>query len=186
MRWLRWFRHYAISRQVAGSIPYGVTDLILPAALWIWDRLSLSDKFVPAVSPGWAGGQGGWCVMVTTLSPSCVDSLEILGSLLPAAQRPYPGLKSDRFTFSCTRLHVLPELFATFSGVPHRHTEFQCGSLQLPEMKKSRTIVATSDPWRRAYFIHLFFLPLTSNLHYLSPSRRVPTSCLQSDRQRAC
>ena len=57
--------HWATSRKVAGSIPFGVD--------------SASNKWVQRIFPG-GGGKGGRCVGLTTLSPLCADCLEILGA----------------------------------------------------------------------------------------------------------
>jgi hypothetical protein len=40
IRWRGWFRHCATTRKVVGSVPDGITgiliEIILPAALWPW------------------------------------------------------------------------------------------------------------------------------------------------------
>jgi hypothetical protein len=51
-----------------------IIDLILPAALRPLGQLTIKHKYVPGIFPG---GKGGWCVELTTLSPSCAECLEI-------------------------------------------------------------------------------------------------------------
>jgi len=47
----------AATLKFAGSIPDGVIDINLPAALRPWDRLSLYQKWVPGVSHRCEGGR---------------------------------------------------------------------------------------------------------------------------------
>ena len=72
-RWRSWLRHYATNRQVAGSIPYGVTGIFQ------WHNPSGRTMALGSTQPltemstrciYW-GGKGGWCVRLTTLPPSC-------------------------------------------------------------------------------------------------------------------
>jgi len=42
--WRIWLRLYSTNRKVAGCIPDGVINIILPATQWPWDRLSLEQK----------------------------------------------------------------------------------------------------------------------------------------------
>ena len=42
-RWRNWLKHCATSRKVVGSIPYGIIDIILPAAVCPWSTQPLIE-----------------------------------------------------------------------------------------------------------------------------------------------
>jgi len=66
-------------------------DIILPAALWPWDR----QKRVPGIFPG---GKGSQCIELTTLPPSCADCFEIWEPQPPGTLRASPDLWWNCFT----------------------------------------------------------------------------------------
>jgi hypothetical protein len=52
------------------------TDIILLAALWPWDQLSLKQKWVPGIFPVGVG-KGSRLVELTNLWPKCADCFEV-------------------------------------------------------------------------------------------------------------
>jgi len=63
-------------------------DTILPAALGGVDSASNRNEY----QEYFLGDEGGQCVRLTTLPPSCDDCLEIWEPLPPAKLRACPGL----------------------------------------------------------------------------------------------
>jgi hypothetical protein len=91
MNWRSWLRHCAKSRKVAGSIPDCVTG-IFHCGTEV-DSVSNRHEYQKYI----LGDKGGRCVGVTTLPPSCVDCLEILGA--SSSWNPQ-GLSRDCITFT--------------------------------------------------------------------------------------
>jgi hypothetical protein len=99
-RWRSWLRHCATSRKVAGSIPYGVNGILH------WHNPSSPTMALELTEPLnrnkyqeyflWC--EGGRCVGLKTLPPSCADCLEIWEPQPPGTLRVCPDLKWDCFT----------------------------------------------------------------------------------------
>ena len=83
-------RHCDTSRKVAGSIPDGVTGI------FHWHN--------PSVRTMALGSKGGRCVRLTTLPPSCTDSVAIWEPKPTGTLRACPGLGMYR---DCFKLKLL-------------------------------------------------------------------------------
>jgi hypothetical protein len=66
-RWRSWFRHCATNRQVAGSIPDGVSGF------FHWHNPVGRIMALGSTQPLTEMSKRGWCVRLTTLPPSSAD-----------------------------------------------------------------------------------------------------------------
>ena len=98
-RWRSCLRHCATSRKVTGSIPDDVTGIFRwhnPSGRTACNRNEYQEYFL------WGGGpQRRWCVVLTTLPPSCAECLEIWVPQTPGTVRAVMGLLY--FYQVCTR-----------------------------------------------------------------------------------
>jgi hypothetical protein len=79
-------RHCATSRKVAGSIPDGVIDITLPAALWPWgysasDRNKYQEYFLGVKAAGAWGLQSYHLHVPTVLKSGSLNFLETSGTV---------------------------------------------------------------------------------------------------------
>jgi hypothetical protein len=90
-------RHYATNRKVAGSIPgvIGIFHWHNPSGCNVALGSSQPLTRVPGLFPG---GEGGRCVELTTLPPSCANCLEIWEPQPPGILRACPEIQWDCFT----------------------------------------------------------------------------------------
>jgi len=90
-QWCSWLRHYSISRQVAGSIPDGVTGI------FNWHNPSGCTQPLTEFT---TRGKEGRCIELMTLPPSCVDCHEIRKPQPLATLKACSGIYRDCFTFT--------------------------------------------------------------------------------------
>jgi len=100
-----WFRHCATSREVAESIPDGFIGIFhfSPGV----DSASSRNEYQEYLR----GGNGGRCVGLTTLLPSCADCLELTGASASWPALPFTWRRrtnSRRSTHFTTATNVTP------------------------------------------------------------------------------